>query len=246
MRLAGGDDRIMANRRDHPSGGMGAPTAAGAAPEAISGRSPEAPDAYHPSPAFRRTLRRVAPGKRTGAWVRPGESPATTAPPGAPGLTDLVGAALAVGVASGFLELAVLMIQVHGLHRVGLGTLRISRHVAWMIPAAETPVVLALTLALVTPALAWSARRRGRPGRPRSVAWPWTWTRFVLGTLLLLGPLLAVRRLHVGAALVRPTPTWRRGARVVGAVALIGLVGYASWQWDRVARAEGRAWSRPA
>jgi arylsulfatase A-like enzyme len=78
--------------------------------------------------------------------------------------------------------------------------------------------------------------------------------------LLLLGPLLAIRRLHVAAALVlalgagsrigrilvRPTSRWRRGARRAGVVALVGLVVYSFWQWDRVARAEERAWSRPA
>jgi arylsulfatase A-like enzyme len=219
----------------------------------MSGRSPDVPDAYHPSSAFRRALRRASPRTSHG-------SRGAAASSGAPGLADLVGAALAVGVASGFLELAVVMFQVHWLHRVGLGTLRISRHVAWMIPAAETPVVLALALGLVAPVLVWSARRRGRPGHGQSVAWAWRWTSFVLGTLLLLGPLLAVRRLHVVAALVlsvglgsrigpllvRPTPRWRRGARLAGAVALVGLVGYAFWQWDRVARAEEAAWSRPA
>jgi arylsulfatase A-like enzyme len=180
--------------------------------------------------------------------------------PRAPGLTDLIGAALAVGVAAGFLELAVVMIQVHGLHRVGLGTLRISRHVAWMVPAAEAVVTLGLTLGLVAPALARSALRDRRPGSSRSASWPWRWAGTVLGMLLLLGPLLAVRRLHgaaalalafgagarIGRILVRPTPAWRRASRRAGAIALCGLIAYSFWQWDRVAHAEERAWSRPA
>ena len=120
--------------------------------------------------------------------------------PRAPELSGLVGAALVLGVAAGFLELAVRMIQLHWLHQVGLSTLRISRHVAWMVPVAETLVTLGLTLGLVAPALVWSAWRSGRPGASRALSWAWNWAGVVLGTLLFLGPLLAVRGLHARGA----------------------------------------------
>jgi arylsulfatase A-like enzyme len=180
--------------------------------------------------------------------------------PRRPRLIDLIGASLAVGVAAGALELAVVMIQVHALHRVGLATLRISRHVAWMVPAVEAVVTFALTLGLVGPALAWSAFRDRRPRPSGARSWAWKWAGTVLGTLLLLGPLLAVRRLHgpaalalafgagtrIGRFLVRPTPTWRRASCWAGAIALSGLITFSIWQWDRVARAVERAWSRSA
>ena len=210
---------------------------------------------YLPSPAFRRAMRRRARGpsdRRT--------DPGTSAIPTAPALVDLAGAAMAVGVAAGFLELAVATFQIHGLHRVGLATLKISRHAAWMIPVAEAAITLLLTLAMVGPATAWSALRDRRQGRSGPSKRSWRWAGTVLGTLLLLGPLLSVRRLHAAAALVlafgggtrlgrllvRPTPAWRRGARRAGIVALGGLLAYSFWEWDRVAHAEERAWSRPA
>src|SRR5262249_4229867 len=123
----------------------------------------------------------------------------------------------------------------------------------------EALVTLGLTLLFVTPVWAWTARRAVRRAPARPVSWAWDWAGAVLGTLLFLGPLLAVHRLHtVGALavalgagtrtrrlLVRPTPRWQRLSRRAGVIVLIGLPSYAIWQWDRVARAEQRAWSRP-
>src|SRR5262245_44274501 len=63
---------------------------------------------YHPSRAFRQLLRR-----RKGA--RPLRSERVLGPPG---WLPLLGATLAVGVAAGFLELAVVLTQLHGLHRI--------------------------------------------------------------------------------------------------------------------------------
>jgi arylsulfatase A-like enzyme len=192
----------------------------------------------------------------TAAWS---ESPPITMR--APGLGSLLGASLTVGAAAGFLELATLAIRVHVLHHAGLSTLRISRHVAWMIPVTETLVTFVLASVLVTPVLAWTARRRaGRRASALRVSWAWDWAGAVLGTLLLLGPLLAVRGLHAVAALsiavgagtrfrrllVRPSPGWQRGACWAGVIVLGGLPVYAFWQWDRVVRAEERAWTRPA
>jgi arylsulfatase A-like enzyme len=189
-----------------------------------------------------------------------GESGATPLAMRPPGLVSLVGAALSVGVAAGFLELAALAVQGRLAHRVGLGTLRISRHVAWMVPVAETLVTLGLALLFVAPALAWSARRAGRSEPARAVSRVWGWAGAVLGTLLFLGPLLAVRGLHAVGALalaigagtrlrhlvVRPTPAWQRASSWAGAIVLGGLPVYSLWQWHRVVHAEERAWSRPA
>src|SRR4051794_17654881 len=84
------------------------------------GLDPDASCPYRPSTAFRRLLdRRTRPRRPEPQVLR------------SPGLLPLFGATLAVGVAAGFLELAVLMTQLHGLHRIGLSTLRMSRHVTW-------------------------------------------------------------------------------------------------------------------
>jgi arylsulfatase A-like enzyme len=212
--------------------------------------------------------RPTAPGRGPRRWTR-ADPPAVQERPGvsesapgtlrAPGLLSLIGVALGVGAASGFLELAVLTIRVHILHRVGISTLEISRHVSWMVPVAETLVVLGLTLGLGAPALARSSRRvRGPDALKRDVR-VCRYFGAILGTLLFLGPLLTVRRLHAVAALalavgagvrsrkllVRPTPGWRRGACWAGALVLVGLPAYSYWQWARVVGAEGRAWSRP-
>ena len=202
-----------------------------------------------PSTALRNAFRRSARAARL-------LSAAPLIP--APSLSGLVGAAIAAGVASGFLEVLMLFFQVHGLHRVGLWSMRISRHAAWMIPAAEAGATLASALVLIGPALAWSAwrRRRGGPaGR-----WVWTWSGLVLGTLLFLGPMLAIRRMHpvaamvlaIGAgsrfrlALVRPTPGWRLGAIRAGVMASVVLASFSAWRWDRVTHADERAWVSPA
>ncbi len=190
---------------------------------------------------------------------RPEGSESTGHAPRVPGLSSLIGAALTVGVAAGFLELAALMFQVHGLHRVGISTFRISRHVLWMVPVAETLVTLGLALLFGIPALVWSARRDGGPVASRRVSRACRWIGMVLGTVLVLAPLLTVRRLHTIAAvalalgagtrlrrlLVRPTPGWRRASCWTGAMVLVGLPVYSYWQWDQVARAEERAWSGP-
>jgi arylsulfatase A-like enzyme len=128
-----------------------------------------------------------------------------------------------------------------------------------MVPVAETLVTVGLSSVLVTPALALSSRRSRGPGASRSVSRTCNWAGAVLGSLLFLGPLLAIRRLHIVGALalsiglgfrlrrvlVRRTPGWRRASRWAGAVALGGLAVYSFWQWNLVARAGERAWSRP-
>jgi arylsulfatase A-like enzyme len=167
---------------------------------------------------------------------------------------------MGVGVAAGFLELAVFAVQVHGLGRVGLKTLTISRHVAWMTPVAEVLSIGGLMLVLVAPTLAWTAWRAKAGRSAASSSWSFDWAGTVLGTMLVLGPLLAIRGLHSTAALVlavaigarlrrwvvRPSPRWRLASVRVGGVAFVVLIAHATWQWSRVAGSGDRAWGRPA
>ncbi|WP_254053858.1 sulfatase [Singulisphaera sp. GP187] len=171
---------------------------------------------------------------------------------------------MAVGAAAGFLELALVFGQFHGLHQVRWSSLMISRHAAWMIPVAETLLIAAWTLGLVAPVLgltAWLASKgQGQRQGERAIAWAWTWAGLVLGTLLLLGPLLTLPGLHPVAVvilavgigyrirgwLVRPTAAWNRGSCWAGGLVVVMLPTYAFVQESRVAAAPARAWSRPA
>ncbi|WP_406695221.1 sulfatase [Singulisphaera sp. Ch08] len=176
-----------------------------------------------------------------------------------PGVLPLAGATLAVGVAAGFLELALVFGQFHGLHQVRWSSLMMSRHAAWMIPVAEVLLVAAWTLGLVAPVLAGAAWLTSKGQGERAVAWAWNWAGLVLGTLLLFGPLLTLPGLHPVAVvilalglgyrirrwLVRPTAAWKRGACWAGGLLFILLPTYAFIQESRVAAAPERAWSRP-
>jgi arylsulfatase A-like enzyme len=241
----------MSSRQD----GVSDRTEAGDATDETATSHPGAPSfkpaRFRPSSAFRRVPGRVTPGK---------DDIPDTSTPRAPRPLAMVATTLTVGVASGFLELAVLAIQVHGLHRVGLSTLRISRHHLWMIPVAEALTTIGLASLLLAPPAAWVAWRSGRRQPARSPSKAWDWAGAVLGMLLILGPLLAIRGLHAAAALVlalgmgirsrramvRLARTWPRVMTWTGAVATLFLPIYALVQWERVAHAEGRAWAQPA
>ena len=216
---------------------------------------------YRPSSRFRQALNRDARYQ-----VSPKETLTATAAMSSrarqdPELLALLGAAPAVGVAAGFLELAVLMIQVHWPAPGRLSTLRISRHVAWMVPVAETLVTVVLTLRW------WRRRWPGRPvregggGRRRA--------RLLDLGLGGIGPGdAAVPRPAPGgpspapsrrpcvrravpasrsAAWFVPAPPGWRALLLGGAIALADARRPTrTVQWDRVAHAEERAWSRPA
>jgi len=170
-------------------------------------------------------------------------------------LVAAIGAALTIGVMAGFLDLAVFAVQFHVLHRVGLSTLKISRHASWMIPVAGASVSIAAILALTLPAVLiakWKTNNGGRPAR-----WAWEWCGAVLGTFLVLGPILAIRGLHSGAGLflaiatgyrlrtvvAPPTARWSRAVCWGGAIATVVLPAFGAWRWDSVNRAEARAWA---
>jgi arylsulfatase A-like enzyme len=171
----------------------------------------------------------------------------------APAWGDLLAAAVAVGVMSGLLELAVVMVQVHVLHIVGWSTLMISRHAIWMIPATGMAVVVPLALGLVAPTQMLAAYRVRRQPEEVAPGPAWDWAGLVLGTLLLLGPLLAVQGFHpiapvavaMGAGsrirglIVRPTTSWRRRVRGGVAIGIGVLVLLAASQWRAGASVPG-------
>ena len=214
---------------------------------------------HRPTSALRRMLGHgTARLDRESVAAAPAPAPASLASRG-PGVLPLVGATLVVGVAAGFLELALVFGQFHGLHQVRWSSLMISRHAAWMIPVAETLLVAAWTLGLVAPVLGLIAWLGSKGQGERVVGWAWNWAGLVLGTLLLLGPLLSLPGLHPIAVvvlalgvgyrirgwLVRPTAAWKRGSCWAGGLVCVMLPIYAFVQESRVAAAPERAWSRP-
>jgi arylsulfatase A-like enzyme len=134
--------------------------------------------------------------------------------------------AFLLGFASGLLELAVLEIQLHFRHSVDWYSLMVSRHITWMVPVTAPLLIVAVGVVLVAPALAKPAwrRRKGRQTAGWAVTLAWAWAGTLLGALLFIGPLLAIRALHTGAAaalalglgfrlwhwLVRPITGWHR------------------------------------
>ena len=206
-----------------------------------------------------------ATGAETIVTARPSHPPLPSrslvrvVPARGPGLIPLVAAVVATGVAAGFLELAVFAFQVHVLHLVDLTSLRISRHVAWMIPTAEVAVTVPLGLLLIAPAFLL-AKLRDRDGSRGGHARATVWAGAVLGTLLVLGPLLAIRGLYPVAALVlamgvgvrsrkllvRASPGWSKAARWLGGIAVAGFVPFVAWDYHRVANAGERAFALPS
>lgn len=205
---------------------------------AESSRETAASGSYHPSRAFRMALRRARRG-RPAASPDPREAPKPHGVVGrAPDWPAVISAAIAVGALSGLLELAVLRLQVDGFRIVDWSTLMISHHADWMIPATGAAVVVCLAIVLAAPVLAVSAWRRRRLPAGAGPGPAWDCVGAILGVLLLLGPLLAVRGFHPAAPIamalglgfrirrliVWPTATWRRRAHGAAAVAIGVLV----------------------
>jgi arylsulfatase A-like enzyme len=187
-------------------------------------------------------------------------SPGASQPDRAPGLLILLGTALVAGIASGFLELVVIGLQVQVLHRVDWSSLMVNRHITWMLPVTAPLVIVPLTTVLVSPVLAWAVWRRQAKDLSLAMPWIWGWAGTVLGMLSLLGPLLAIRVLHPAAPIalalglgfrlrrwfVRPTAGWWRLSSSGAGIALFALPLYGFSQWNSVVRGPERVGSRPA
>ena len=226
----------MATAQDHRTIQIDDRSATSESPHSRPSVDSVATGTYRPSPAFRRALGRSVPWATTATGDRPEGSASERENPSAPGLSSLTGAALTVGVAAGFLELAVQMIQLHWLHQVGLSTLQHQPACGLDGPRGGDPGDGRPDAgARGAGDRRFGLAQRSSEVRRRSASWAWTWAGIVLGTLLFLGPLLAVRRLHAAAALVlafgagtrirrflvRPTPGWQRASRWAGAIALV-------------------------
>ena len=131
---------------------------------------------YHPSPAFRRILNRGG-NEPEGTLATSSMAPVSQANVvRRPALMQVIASAFVVGVVSGFLELLILVAQVHGLHYVDWSTLMISRHVAWMVPVVAPMLTLGLTIVLVFPALAWASWRGRSHEAGEKASWTWDWS----------------------------------------------------------------------
>jgi hypothetical protein len=177
-----------------------------------------------------------------------------------PRFLSFVGVAFILGVASGFLELAVLEFQLHFRHRVDWYSLMVSRHITWMVPVTAPLLIVALGVILVGPVLAFLAwrSRGGRPGAPWTVTCAWGWAGTVLGMLLFIGPLLAIRALHPAAAaalavglgfrlwrwLVRPITGWHRLSYSGAGVAILSVPACLVPQWGAIVPRQAPAWSQ--
>ncbi len=178
----------------------------------------------------------------------------------APPASTLLGAALAVGAASGFLEMAVQAVQLQVLHRVDWTSLMFNRHAGWLVVVMSTFTSLLVTTVILGPALIWASWRRRRRFGPQRTAWTWGLAGTLLATLLLLGPLQAIHGFHpmapvaiaLGAGvqmrhlLLRRSPTCQRNYRFLGVAVIVLLPAYGFWDWQRVTSAPLQAWSRPA
>ncbi len=236
------------------------PTTDDPTPQQSGGSSFES-GSYHPTTIFRRLVSQAAPARKSAVAAEGESSRRAAIERQAPRLLTFLGVAFLLGVASGFLELAVLEIQLHVRHRVDWHCLMISRHITWMLPATAPLVIVLLAAILVWPALALLARRnrRGRRASPLAVAWAWGWAGTVLGTLLLLGPLLAIRALHPAAAvalalgvgfrlgrwMVRPTAGWRRLSYVGAGIVILAMPACLFARWNAVVRTPVLSPSRP-
>src|SRR5437868_6773315 len=138
----------MPSRRDRGPGHRNVQVATDDSPHASPRCTAVGSTPYHPSSAFRRLLNHPVLDRASPIAARRPTSPSPFRPGRAPALMTVISAAIVVGVVSGLLELAVLAVQVHGQRQVDWSTLMISRHVAWMLPAASALVIVSLTCVL--------------------------------------------------------------------------------------------------
>ena len=154
-----------------------------------------------------------------------------------PGLLTLSLSVIFAGAAAGFAEVFVRRAQVDLLHRVAWGSLMISKHAIWMVPAITPIVMIPVMILLVSPVLAWAIwrNRKSESSGAGVVRLAWGWAGMVLGGLCLFGPLTAIDGLHPAAPValaigggfrlrrwfVRPTIGWQRLSRIGAGLAIV-------------------------
>ena len=87
-------------------------------------------------------------------------------PESAPPSLSLLGASLAVGAASGFLEKSVHAVQLHVLHRVDWTSLMFNRHSGWLVVVVSTLLTCLVSIVLLAPR--WPGQRGGSDVEARS------------------------------------------------------------------------------
>ena len=115
------------------------------------------PLVYHPSTLLRRLLVDRASRLAGGAVAQQSQREL----PDVPAASSVFGAALAVGAASGFLEMAVQAIQLRVFHRVDWTSLMFNRHAGWMLILVSASISALLSIALLDPVFLWAACEGG-------------------------------------------------------------------------------------
>ena len=252
---------MIPDSQDHQDGPARLQSPSGVSTQRTSRPTSGETASYHPTSVFRRLLdQSVGVRKNKGVASRK-PSPQSDPARRSPKFLTFLGASILFGIASGFLELAVIEIQVHVRQSVGWHSLMVSRHISWMLPVTAPLVITFLTIILVWPTLALFAWR-GRSGRrpaPWAVAWAWNWSGTVLGTLVFIGPLFALRVLHPMAAVAlavglgfrswrgmfRAMTGWRRLSCWCAGIVLLGLMTCLVPRWNAMGRAPKAAADRP-
>jgi hypothetical protein len=218
------------------------------------------PGLFHPSSLLRAALVRGTRTQRDKRSEWNTSFDMLSAPGPTPPLASLLGASLAIGALSGFLEMSVQAIQIHMLHRVDWTSLMFNRHYRWLVVVVPALVTVCVAGALLAPAKLWAAWRRRRGASAEGFRFTWDLAGLTLGTLLLLGPLQAIQGFHPAAPLavslgvgvrfrrcfVRPTTAWVRFSCMSGLIVACLLPVYSLWQWQSARFAGRHAWSQPA
>ena len=214
------------------------------------------PGLYHPSDAFRRLVNAARKrGHQPSAARLISGSRAVVRH--APRLRELVAASIAVGAASGILELLVHAIELRVLHKVNWNTLVISQHASWMVIVVATVLTPFLAVLFLAPALSWAAFRHRQGAAARAPGVDLGPVRSDPRRAVATGPShgdpgapsSGFRGGRAGAGaqfrrwLVRPTLSWQRGACWAGGIVLGVLPIYSLWQCHATVSMPDRDWS---
>lgn len=170
------------------------------------------------------------------------------------GWPALVLSTISFAIASGFLDLAVQMIDWAIEQRVDDARLRASRHFLWMLPVADTLIVTLLILALAVPARLLASYRRHVPAAQKRLRFG---IALVMGTGLVLPALMGIRGLAHGAALLLAIGLGSQIGRFLAAIRTrsdrwvtwigLGSIGFLAMftvvDYRRVTAQPTRAWS---